>query len=57
MSKMNFKNEKKNYFDTFSSKKYFEKQPLPFFQTSPQFYVNCKKVMVCLVAPACETNR
>lgn len=57
MSKMNFKNEKKNYFDTFSSKKYFEKQPLPFFQTSPQFYVNCKKVMVFLVAPACETNR
>jgi hypothetical protein len=35
MSKIIFKNNKKNYFDIFFNEKYFEKQSLPHSQTPP----------------------
>ena len=35
MSKINFINKKKYYFDTFLNENHFEKQPLPHSQTPP----------------------
>jgi hypothetical protein len=44
MSKINFKKDKKiYYFNTIPSKKYFEKQCLPYFQTPFKAGLSCWK--------------